>query len=428
MTAPVPAPRPVSVTGGAGGISADLTAMRAMAGRFGGAASDTLGSALSLHRYLLDPAVAGSALLDPGGFAAFEGELTWALDGFQGLSWAGTEAGLVDGELRLAADTYEQADHIYTDAHDFVLGALGFFPALGAGLRVLAGTHDPIRAAEAVVADDPELADVLVDTLGVPGILSALAGKVPDGHGVVRHPGVDTSGPAGRAPRSLTDVLADLAQRDGDAHHGEIDVRILTLPDGSRRAIIDVTGTKSWDPFPTHDVTSLTTNGRALVGDRTAYETGVLAAMRQAGVRRSDAVMIVGHSEGGMVAVTTARDAVRSGEFNVTHVITAGAPIGLTVGQLPAKVQVLALENSRDVVPHLDGAANPDRANVTTVSGSRGDETITGDHGVRSAYVPLAGDAQASNNRSIRDFLHSAKGYLQAIKVETHTYQVQRAY
>ena len=33
------------------------------------------------------------------------------------------------------------------------------------------------------------------------------------------------------------------------------------------------------------------------------------------------------------------RDAVASGEFDVTHVITAGSPIGLTVGPLPAAVQ-----------------------------------------------------------------------------------------
>ena len=35
-------------------------------------------------------------------------------------------------------------------------------------------------------------------------------------------------------------------------------------------------------------------------------------------------------------------------------------PLGLTVGALPSRVQVLALESSKDVVPHLDGRANPD--------------------------------------------------------------------
>ena len=74
-----------------------------------------------------------------------------------------------------------------------------------------------------------------------------------------------------------------------------------------------------------------------------------------------------------MVAVTTARDAVRQGEYNVTNVITAGSPIGRTVGRLPRSVQVLALENDSDIVPHLDGVENPAEPNITTVRGRFGD-------------------------------------------------------
>jgi pimeloyl-ACP methyl ester carboxylesterase len=164
------------------------------------------------------------------------------------------------------------------------------------------------------------------------------------------------------------------------------------------------------------------------VGRPTAYEGGVLAAMRAAGVRSTDKVMLVGHSEGGMVAVTAARDAVASGAFDITHVVTAGSPVGLTAGALPAGVQLLALENSQDVVPHLDGRRNPDRTNVTTVTGTRGDGTVVGDHDIAGAYVPLAADAQASGDPSVRDFLSSADGYFQGISVETHTYQIQRKY
>jgi pimeloyl-ACP methyl ester carboxylesterase len=222
--------------------------------------------------------------------------------------------------------------------------------------------------------------------------------------------------------------LEDLAQRNGDDRHGEIDVRILTLPDGSRRVIVDITGTKSWDPLPTRDVTSLTTDGRALVGDSTAFEQGVLAAMRRAGVRRGEDVMLVGHSEGGMVAVTTARDALAGGEFNITHVVAVGSPIGLTVGALPSRVQVLALENRKDVVPHLDGVANPDEPNVITASSRHGDGTIGGDHDLDESYLPLARDVEASSNRSLREFLASTHGYFQATKVETQTYQIKRAY
>ncbi|HVU91565.1 MAG TPA: hypothetical protein VHC23_04985, partial [Jatrophihabitans sp.] len=307
-------------------------------------------------------------------------------------------------------------------------GRLGAPAALTAGTAVLARTGDPLAAAAAVVADDPALGDVLVDALGVPGLLAATARDLPDGSARVTDRGRDRLGRAATPPRSLPDLLAELADRDADGRSGSIDVRILTLDDGSRRVIVDVTGTKSWDPLPTSDVTSLTTNGRALVGERTAYEQGVLAAMRRAGVRPDDPVMLVGHSQGGMVAVTAARDAVRSRAFHVTHVVTAGSPIGRTAGSVPSGVQVLALENGRDVVPHLDGRANPDRPNVTTVTGRRGDGTVGGDHSLDESYVPLAGDAQASGNRSVRDFLKGADGYFRGVRVDTHVYQISRSY
>jgi pimeloyl-ACP methyl ester carboxylesterase len=223
-------------------------------------------------------------------------------------------------------------------------------------------------------------------------------------------------------------VIGELGARDADMHHGAIDVRILTLPNGSRRVIVDVTGTKSWTPLPTADITSLTTNGRALVGEPTAYEHGVLAAMHQAGVRRGDPVMLVGHSEGGMVAVEAARAASATGEFTITHVVTAGSPVGRTVGTLPRSVQVLALENSRDLVPHLDGEANPDEPNITTVTGARGDGTVVGDHAIESSYLPLAVDAEASRNASIRAFLTTARDYFRGDAVHTFAFQITRRY
>jgi hypothetical protein len=428
MGEPAHPPDPVSVTGGSAGLAADCAEMVALAGRFGATAVDTLGAAASMHGYLVHPAVSLSALVDPIGYAELEATLLDALDGWHGLAWAAAACGELDAQLRVAAASYETADRLSGALGDRVRGALSAGPAMAGALILLARTGNPIRAAEAVVAADPELADVLIDTLGIPALLRATAAAVPDGYGVVRAPGLDRLGSAGSPPRTLTDVLADLGRRNDDARHGAIDVRVLTLPDGSRRAIVDITGTKSWDPLPTSDITSMTTNGRALVGERTAYEGGVLEAMRRAGVRPRDDVMLVGHSEGGLVAVTAARDAVASGAFHVTHVVTAGAPIGLTVGALPSTVQVLALENSTDVVPHLDGVANPDRPNVTTVSARHGDGTVLGDHSIGEAYLPLAADAQSSSNRSIRDFLAGAAGYFQAKEVQTHTYQIQRRY
>lgn len=421
-------PQPVSVSGGSHGIVARCDDLRHLAHRFGAASSDTFESTAALHAYLFSPGLSLSVVLDPIGFAEFEAELLLALDGWQGLTWVAAECLALDGQLRLAAALYEGVDRLDTVTRDIILGGVHAIPAFAAALATLLRTGDPVQAGQVAMARDPQLADVLVTLLGIPSLLESLARTIPDGHGVVVDPGLDTGGVAGRPPRDLPDMLRGLEQRDADSRHGAIDVRILTMPDGSRRAIVDITGTKSWDPLPTSDITSLTTNGRALVGEHTAYEHGVLAAMRDAGVRRSDPVMLVGHSEGGLVAVNAARDAAADGEFDVTHVISVGAPIGRIVGALPAKIQVLALENGKDVVPHLDGIANPDRPNVTTVSSSHGDGTLVGDHLIGGAYVPVAIDVQASQDPSIRDFLGSADDYFRASAVQTHTYQIVRRY
>lgn len=420
--------QPVHVTGGADGVAADCAELALMGRRFGGVGAETSGSALSLHGYLADPALLSSALLDPVGFAEFEYELLAALDVWQGLSWAAAECGGIDLELQLAARAYAEVDRLAGDVHDSVVGVVDLPGAVGHGAATLARTGDPVRAVYAVLADDPQVADLAVNALGLPGLLSATARLLPDGRGLAVDTGVDRAPVATAPPRRLTDLVGDLDRRNGDRRHGEIDVRIITGPDGRRRVVVDITGTKSWALTPTPDITSLTTNGRALVGERTAYEQGVIAALRDAGVGPADEVMLVGHSEGGLVAVNTARDVTRSGEFDVTHVITAGAPIGLVVGQLPSRVQVLALENTSDVVPHLDGVANPDRINVTTASAHEGDGTIGGDHSIGGAYLPLAADVQDSTDAAVLDFLRSAGGYLHGTAVVTHTYQVIRRY
>ena len=140
-------------------------------------------------------------------------------------------------------------------------------------------------------------------------------------------------------------------------------MRILTRPrqpGAPRHVVVDIPGTKSWS-LAAHnsDVTSIATNLRSLAGERTAYEEGIELAMRQAGVRPDDDVVLLGHSEGGMVAVNAATRFAQTGEFHVDRVITAGAPISATVDRIPRSVQVLALENAGDVVPHLDGQPNP---------------------------------------------------------------------
>jgi pimeloyl-ACP methyl ester carboxylesterase len=96
--------------------------------------------------------------------------------------------------------------------------------------------------------------------------------------------------------------------------------------------------------------------------------SGVIEAMRAVGVRPNEPVLLVGHSEGGLIAAELAADPDVRREFKVTHVITTGAPVASI--RIPNDVQVLSIEHTDDLVPALDGSTNRDRPNWVTVSTS----------------------------------------------------------
>lgn len=330
--------------------------------------------------------------------------------------------------LQFAVMAYITADTGIFDEIGHAFSAVGHASvAIGDGALDLMRGKGVVAAWQDILADDPGLVDFVANYSALGAIERAFGGYYPDGHAVVHDLGIDSRAAVSTPPRNLADLVRGLAVRyDGAA--GEISVAFVIDADGVRRAIVDIPGTKSWDPLPTSDVTSLSTNARALVGAPTSYEQGVLIAMARAGVRPTDAVMLVGHSEGGMVAVNAARDAVRSERFNITHVVTAGSPIGHTAGGLPARVRVLALENDTDIVPHADGCSNPDRRNITTVTVHHGDGSIIDDHDLRDSYAPGAHDADVSGNASVRDFVDSANDFLDGTTERTHAYLVTRSY
>lgn len=414
-------PQPVHVTGGTGGITANRDALFELAGQFSRA-----GGALAADCWLLTRergqlgggllGAEGDAALDLLGLAQAEHLLDSAL---HGLSGTAEQTRDIARHLTLAVAGYPWGAEVFDRGpFDWLTGALGDLAVLDG---TLFETHSPRQAGEAVLTHDPGLLDHAADILDI-GDLADVLSRSTDGTGVAVGTGLAA---AGSAPRGLTDLMRALGDRDRGQVPGGIDVRVLTGPDGRRSAIVDITGTRNWGYGGKH-VADLYTNERALVGKSTAYEQGVLDAMRQSGVQPTDPVMLVGHSQGGLVAVTAARDAVRTRRFNVTHVVTAGSPIGLTAGTLPSTVRVLALENAHDVVPHADGRRNPDTRTVTTVSSSRGDGSISGNHSIDASYVPLADDAERSGNRSVRGFLTSARDFLRAEQATTHTYQVER--
>jgi hypothetical protein len=406
----------VSVTGGADGVTAQVEELLGMAAQLRRGAA-ALGDALDeLHAPMLRWQLADGTTDDLIG--ALELHDAWsALAGpFGPVALAGDRLDHLAAGLEFAASAYQHAeDHV----RESLLSGLGH---LFAG-RLLAGIGDFRGAEHELFADLPALTDLSTAFTG--WLETPFAAAVTDGRAVLHDLGADERPQSTQAPTTLADLITGLALRNA-GRHGEVSVSFVVGADGARRAIVDVPGTKSWNPAPNRDITSVGTDIRALAGLGTAYEDGIFAALTAAGVTPDEDVMLVGHSEGGIVAVNAARDAATSGRFRITHVVTAGSPIGRVARALPSNVQVLALENRADVVPHCDAADNPDRSNITTVTVDEQHFSITANHGLEQSYEPIARAADESGDASIRAFTNSARGFLGRPTMHTHAYRITR--
>ncbi|MEO7260320.1 MAG: hypothetical protein ABI047_03535 [Jatrophihabitantaceae bacterium] len=431
---------PVTVEGGSDSIAADLEQLAAFASALDGAV-DPLGGALrALARCLADPAMIAAAVLDPAGAAEIV-----ALAGVAMTGVASTLAGCqsIATGLRLAARSYRVADELDRRLRPVVTAGLrlplALAPLTGPAVLFPAGpalTRLP-ASLQAGLSGDPQLADVAVQLLTaggglpLPGATTRLAGLLAlpfsDGTAVLSaQPGMPTGDRDG-PPRGAADLIRALALRDShNEGGGAVDVRILDGPAG-RRVILDITGTTAWNVVParrTPEVSDLGTNLRALANQSSVFERGVLQALRQAGVRPSEPIMLVGHSQGGLIAARLASRLQAGSEFTVTHLVTAGAPVGLA--PVPGSVSVLSLQNRGDVVPELDGADNPRRANWITARTSHGEDSVHGKHSLQS-YLAGAVDVDGCADPALAHWRRGAAGFLSAEQVSTQVFQIRRA-
>lgn len=474
-TRPDPSVTNIRTGGGAGGVSAkfeDFGEMGRLADEVGG---DSLAVAGKGHKYLVDPNVIASAVLDPVGAAKFEGAMLGALDGPNGLTAVAGAIELRSVALRAAEAGYQFADEanrqLLADL-EWTLSATApaALPAEIVGvLGVATGSAladyiqncgdldklkaDEIAALQRLIVEHPGLVDAAVNM--APGILTNLQGfpvdlqqgaaeiglLYPDGapkltpvdkKGLPTPGGAVTSTPS-TPPKNLGDIVGGLAAVNANSTTGaNIEVRKVTGSDGKPRYIVDAPGTKEWnaaqDPSLKPNVNDLGTNIRGLSGQETTLQKDIEKAMAAAGVRPEDPVMLVGHSQGGIVAANAAADWAREGKYNVTNVVTAGSPVGLV--QMPENVKVLSLENSGDIVPHLDGRSNPDTSNWTTVTFDRQTGTVGGNHDLgHNGYAQVANTISNSSDPSIAAFNQSlqANGFTTGTSTEDYEFRGERA-
>lgn len=162
--------------------------------------------------------------------------------------------------------------------------------------------------------------------------------------------------PALTQPRDLPSLMQGVTDayqvgKDPDAAGG--DLRITRIDNGQGPAyVVHIPGTETWSPSAGAEPRDLSANINLVAGNPTAAAETVRLALDSAGIPPGSPVMLVGHSQGGIIAGQLASDAGFVERYGVTHVMTYGAPIDHM--QLAPGVQALQVQHRFDVVPRLD--------------------------------------------------------------------------
>lgn len=469
-----------SVSGGSHGVQAGYEQMLALAERYERQAGDFVEMAGLGARIMANGDLLESAILSPISFGDAELQVLDATTGTDGLTVRaiGIEADALG--VRAVVAAFKASDSLSrhaTEVLDNALGKLLFVGTVAALPALLAAggisyayystlSPEEQEALKAQLADNlgqllhdhPELAQHLINGGGglleslVPGLglldpgdgpidqattndaarlLALLLGNSTD-FDVNQLDGIDPSMNQSHTPRSLEELMlslndTNLLDQTEPDHHGAIQIQRI-VENGQERFIVYIPGTDDMGPIPQdgEHARDMETNYQLIGGMDSAYGQGIQQAMLDAGLEGKD-VMLVGHSQGGMVSTSLAADPDFSRHFNVQHVVTAGAPTA-QVPDLPSGTSAIHFENRGDAVPLLDGEDNPDQPNRTTVKFDEGSSDTADNHAIKH-YANGAAAADASTNGSIQDQIRQMQedGYLGSGTVEdVSTYQITR--
>lgn len=165
-----------------------------------------------------------------------------------------------------------------------------------------------------------------------------------------------------------------LADTMGGEDRTVINIMKVVGPDGVERWVVTLPSTQDWE-FSNGDtgaVNDLDSNLALMLTPemQTRYERAVLEAMSQAGIDSNDPVMLVGFSQGGIMAGNLASNS--SLGYNIDAVLSYGAPIDAM--NIPQSTRVLNIQHDNvglstgDVVPLLDFTSPaPNTANHVSV-------------------------------------------------------------
>jgi hypothetical protein len=309
----------------------------------------------------------------------------------QNLEAVSDDCARVADHLRADALSAQRAAEKYEENESWWAGTAGLgdtgLGASGLGATVLAGVA-------AFLAPSPLTVSALRHS--ITGISGTIAGVAAIAGAAFRTSG---AAPASLSVRSVsrTDCIlpgsfaAAVARIPAAAPHGA-QVRVEKTPSV---AFVYIGGTVTSSLSGGSEPWDMTSNIAAMVGQASDSERGARAALSAAGVTNTDRIIVVGHSQGGLVAQRLASDP----QLRVSDVVLVGSP--QTPGSVAPGVHVVALEHRNDPIPALGGIAPEGRADVTvaTTPPITPGDPLAAHHA--SVYRDLATEADASRHPAL---------------------------
>ena len=180
-------------------------------------------------------------------------------------------------------------------------------------------------------------------------------------------------------PQDLGDLVHGVIDADSAKSDTQGNIRITSVThDGQTSYVVSVPGTAEWSPATAGQTPlDLTGNLVPMSGGSSTAMQDVQLAMQAAGIPSDAPVMLVGHSQGGIITSHLASDPSFMSQYNVTSMMTYGSPIDTS--HIDPRVSTLALQHATDPVPRLDLGGysmpapgvlvpGPDQPGVTTLT------------------------------------------------------------
>ena len=399
-------------------------------------ASEALAAqALQVAALAADPVLAANAVFDPAGAARLELRLLATISGARGISRLSFELAADAARLESVVVKERLVDGFPIRQLLRLGGWLALAPvrlAAAPAATIRDGEHRAGAVADAMVeylapstetilalvapssrfkADVATGRPLQVDPIfGLP--LAEINAVAPEGPGAIS---VSRWAPpwADEPPGTLAAMMSRIADLE-NAPDASLAVQQVVGADGVRRFVVELPGMRhvgvAADPLDLSGAIS------AMAVGATSYTRCVRDALDAAGVPAGAEVALVGHSQGGIVAMDLAADPAFNGQrVRVTHVVVAGSPISSMRAEPPTRV--LSVENVSDIVTHLDAvrspvplAVSPQGEGLLTYQFADDRQTTLRTHAPQ-LYAAHLEQLDGSPNPLLRDFLSGLRPY-----------------